>query len=192
MCKLTCYGSLGPPCVISLLHIAYLDANFEMGMFENDRDREITLVLENGHDVDLLRLVHQTDMLTPPEAKKFYKTEEYAEILKVELKEARHQLDQGLCRKLFKNYRSKVEEVDVCGDGKYKVIVLAALMMRIGARIAVEDMEYIRRILPDIPSRNGYHPPLRDAGFRDPGKAQFTAAVENYESGTPRDFGAPR
>ena len=46
--------------------------------------------------------------------------------------------------------------------------------------------------MPDIPSRNGYQLPIFDDGFRDPGKAQFEAALEFYKDGVPRDFGAPR
>ncbi|KAJ7111705.1 hypothetical protein C8R44DRAFT_632472 [Mycena epipterygia] len=72
-----------------------------------------------------------------------------------------------------------------------RLVIFTALMMRAGAIIKAEDLDYVRHILPSVPSRNGFHFPAFDDGFRDPGKAQFEAALKYYRNGIPRDFGVP-
>lgn len=161
-------------------------------MFENDKDLDIALELETGFDVQLNRLVHQTDMLASDECLVYYKTEEYAEILKKYIEEARAKLDGGMGDDLFKKYRNVDDHRGMFTDTNYLVVVLGALMMRAGAKIKPDDFEYLRTILPNIPSRNGFTLPWFDDCFRDPGKVQFAAALEHYKEGIPRDFGAPR
>ena len=114
------------------------------------------------------------------------------EMISENIEEARVKLDNGLCQELFKEWRARDQDIDISGGGKYRIIILAAMMMKAGAKIDEDDMDYLRRILPGITSRNGYHMPLCDDCFRDPGKAQFTAALEHYKAGLPRDFSAPR
>lgn len=56
-------------------------------------------------------------------------------------------------------------------------------MMRASATIKEKDIEYRHAILPEIPTHNGYTLPFSEAAFRDPGKVQFEAALENYKPG---------
>jgi hypothetical protein len=149
----------------------------------------LAIEVAKGTKADLSSLVYQTDMMAPQEARAFYQTEEYKEILNKDVEEQRALLDAGLGVTLFKKFRA---EKDNGWDGEYRLIILAALMMRAGATIKEDDLDAVRAILPDIPSRNGYQLPICDAGFRDPGKAQFEAALKFYKNGVPRGFGAPR
>lgn len=110
------------------------------------------------------------------------------------LKEARDRLDAGLGAKLMKECRQQENKLkEFCfEDPKYKTIVLAAYMMQVGAKIASDDRAHLDEIFPKIRSRAGYALPIGDDGFRDPGKAQFKAALELYVDGQPRNFFAPR
>lgn len=71
-------------------------------------------------------------------------------------------------------------------------VILAAMIMQSGAKISDDNMQHLREIVPRIHSSPGYAWPLNDEGFRDPGRAQFLAAVEHYKPGTPRTFCEPR
>jgi len=72
------------------------------------------------------------------------------------------------------------------------VLILGALFMRAGARIRRCDRQHLRELVDQIPSRAGFSLPPNDGGFRDPGRAQYLAALENYKAGTPRSFVDPR
>lgn len=103
----------------------------------------------------------------------------------------REKLDSGLGDKLFDEYRA--EENDYGGSlfdekRKYLVIVLGALMMRVGAKIREADIQHLRELVPDIPCREKWIYPLMDNGFRGPGKRQFLVALDHYQAGTPRCF----
>ncbi|KAJ7479256.1 hypothetical protein FB451DRAFT_1032218 [Mycena latifolia] len=123
-------------------------------------------------------------MLAPQESRDYYKTEEYRELLGEFVEEQRELLDSGLCDALFRKFRARRYP-------PYELIILTALMMRTGATIKADDLDYVRSILPSVPSRNGFQYPICDDGFRDPGKVQFEAALTYYRNGVPRDFGAP-
>jgi len=110
------------------------------------------------------------------------------------LTEARAKLDAGQGAKLMKECRDRQKgwKPFPFDDPKYKMVILAAYMMQLGAKISPEDRSHLLEILPSIESRPGYAMPLGDEGFRDPGKAQFKAALDLYVDGQPRDFFAPR
>jgi len=103
----------------------------------------------------------------------------------------RVRLDAGVGQRVFDKYRALENDEECFFGGKYRLCVLAALMMRVGANINKNDIDHLREIVADIPSREGYHWPLCDDGFRGPGKRQFLAALNNYKPGTPRDFKGP-
>lgn len=67
-------------------------------------------------------------------------------------------------------------------------VILAAMVMQSGAKISDDNMQHLREIVPRIHSSPGYAWPLNDEGFRDPGRAQFLAALDHYMPGTPRTF----
>ncbi|KAK5956848.1 hypothetical protein OHC33_002337 [Knufia fluminis] len=106
------------------------------------------------------------------------------------LKEAREKLDAGLGAELMKKCREKEKGYHelMFEDPRYHTIILGAYMMQVGAKIAPDDRAHLAEIFPKIPSRAGYAMPMGDDGFRDPGKAQFKAALELYVDGQPRNF----
>ncbi|KIW14718.1 hypothetical protein PV08_07502 [Exophiala spinifera] len=79
----------------------------------------------------------------------------------------------------------------LAGD-EYPTVILGAVMMEAGLRISPENMTYLRQAVDKVSSANGYRLPICDLGFRDPGKAQFLAALGHYRDGEPRDFYGPR
>lgn len=141
-------------------------------------------------DFSLSRMVHQTDMVAPPERRAYYKTAAYKSELEGILRRCRARLDAGFGSRLFLKLRGLEEE-----DGKhgqYRVIILGALCMRAGAKIRRCDREHLRELVGQIPSRPGFSLPPNDGGFRDPGRAQFLAALDHCQAGTPRSFVDPR
>lgn len=99
----------------------------------------------------------------------------------------RDKLNAGLCDKLFKEFRSE-EKTFWIPDRRMYTVILAAMIMQSGAKISDDNMQHLRDIVPRIHSSPGYAWPLNDEGFRDPGRAQFLAALEHYKPGTPRTF----
>jgi hypothetical protein len=110
-------------------------------------------------------------------------------------------LNGGLGKQLFNKYRTETNKF----RGEYKPIILAALLMSVGANIDNTEMNYLREIFPSvcfvicpttkvqtyatqIENRNGFALPICDEGFRDPGKIQFKAMMDNYENGKPYLF----
>jgi hypothetical protein len=127
-------------------------------------------------------------MLAPQEAREFSKTAEYASELDTLVTSVRRKLDSdGRGDKLFDMYRAKENE----DSGKYRLILVGALMMRAGAMIREADMQYLRQLVPQINCNEGYVLPIFDEGFRGPGKRQFLAALDHYQPGTPRNFSEP-
>ncbi|OIW22897.1 hypothetical protein CONLIGDRAFT_657872 [Coniochaeta ligniaria NRRL 30616] len=126
-------------------------------------------------------------MLAPTDARAFYKSDEYGPVLEATIAENREKLDSGLGDQLFAKYRATENEY----GGKYRLILVGALMMRAGAKIKDEDMQHLRDLVPQINCNEGYTLPLMDEGFRGPGKRQFLAALDNYTPGIPRSFGEP-
>ncbi|KAK8124229.1 hypothetical protein PG999_004147 [Apiospora kogelbergensis] len=164
-------------------------------LFEGDHDLDIAIEISDSVDEDLplSQLVHQTDMLAPNECKTYYQTEEYAVELAEHVIELRQKLDASTGDRLFDFYRAKENESSGLGqgNGKYRVILVGALIMRTGAKIRDSDLQHLRELVPQVHSSPGFALPLGDGGFRDPGKAQFLAALNHYTPGTPRNYSEP-
>ena len=170
-------------------------------MFESDQDLDIacSLVDSLGVNTDswehsLSAMVHQTDMLAPPEAVAVYTTTEYADKLANETIPWVHQkLDTDILgEQLFATSRAEeADPDDILQENKYRTIILGALMIRAGARINAADLQHLRDLVPQINCASGQII-LGDDGFRTPGKAQFLAALDHYQPGVPRSFQEPR
>ncbi|KAK7700620.1 hypothetical protein SLS64_010764 [Diaporthe eres] len=181
-----------------------------MRLFEGDRDLDLALdinhALGDSDDMDLRlsSMIHQTDMCCPPDIKAYYETDEYKKKLESIISDRRNTLNSGIGDALFKIFRKREQEP----EGKYRVILVGAIMMRAGAVIKDDDFNHLRGLVREIPCRDGLNPVLRsnpgvvqllaadlnggDKGFRHPGKVQFLAALENYKPGVPRSFQEPR
>lgn len=169
-------------------------------MFEGDQDLDVACGLVDGLGVNtdswehsLSAMVHQTDMLAPPEAAAFYITPEYADKLANKtIPWVRQKLDtDNLGDRLFAT--SRVQEADpddILQRNKYRTIILGALMIRAGARIKAADLQHLRDLVPQINCTSRRM--LFDHGFRTPGKVQFLAALDYYQPGVPRSFQEPR
>ena len=70
----------------------------------------------------------------------------------------------------------------------YSALVLAAVMMHVGAELSPEDRQYLGSIYPGIPKISGFPMATSDGVFRTPGAVQFLRALENYVHGQPRSF----
>ncbi|KAK8045453.1 C6 transcription factor [Apiospora rasikravindrae] len=160
-------------------------------LFEGDQDLDIACEINNtfqgDEEIRLSRLVHQTDMLAPQDCKDFYQTEEYKVELAQKIVEDRRKLDAGFADRLFDIYRAKEHE----DQGKYRVVLVGALIMRAGAKIRDGDLQHLRDLVPEIHCSPKFALPMFDEGFRSPGKAQFLAALDHYTPGTPRNFSEP-
>lgn len=110
------------------------------------------------------------------------------DLLQGDIDELRAKFDDGRGDKLFAQYRAQEGEY----QGQYKVILLGALMMRVGAKIQDHDFQHLRDLVPQINCNEGYTMAIWDDGFRGPGKRQFLAAMNHYKAGVPRNFGAAR
>ena len=89
---------------------------------------------------------------------------------------------------LFEDYRQKKDPL----YGEYSAVIFGAVMMGAGVKISSENMTYLRQAADKTESYPGYRLPFGDLGFRDPGKAQFLAALSHYRNGEPRDLHGPR
>jgi hypothetical protein len=161
-----------------------------LGLFEGDQDIDVALQIDrvfDNVDFGLTKLINQTDMLAPPEARSFYESGEYKLLLGSLIAQAREKLDSGLGDQLLAELRSQ----EASHDNNYRLIIAGALMMRAGAKIKPDDLQYIRDLVPRINSNHSYVLPIFDHGFRGPGRVQFLAALDNYVPGTPRDFHEP-
>ncbi|OTB20103.1 hypothetical protein K445DRAFT_51281 [Daldinia sp. EC12] len=100
----------------------------------------------------------------------------------------RTELDKtGLGQRLMTYWRSKESEY----NGKYRVIIVGALLMRTGAKIEESDMQHLRELVPQVKCHCHTILPTCDQGFCRPGRAQFLAALDNYKPGEPRSFEEP-
>lgn len=184
-----------------------------MRLFEADRDLDFALEINQAFgdsddkDLGLSCMIHQTDMCCPQDIRDYYKTDDYKKELEDTVDDRCNKLNSGIGDELFKIFRKKEDEP----QGKYRLILVGALMMRAGAVIKDDDFTHLRELVPEIPCRDGLHPALPrnpsrlsalatlgvdldsgDEGFRHPGKVQFLAALENYRPGVPRSFQEPR
>ncbi|KAJ5186413.1 hypothetical protein N7449_011177 [Penicillium cf. viridicatum] len=170
-------------------------------MFEGDQDLDVvlsisddTLGIKTGQwEYRLSAMVHQSDMLAPPEAAAVYRTPEYAhELANVIVPYVRQKLDtSNLGERMFAASRAKESDPDdLFQESKYSTIILGALMMRSGARINAADLQHLRDLVPQI-NCTSRHTLLDDHGFRSPGRAQFLAALDHYHPGVARSFQEP-
>lgn len=184
-----------------------------MRLFEGDQDLDIALEINSGlaeggeTDLQLFKMVNQTDMCAPSDMKAHYETEEYKKELEGIVSDCRNTLNSGIGDKLFRVFRKKEHEP----NGKYRIILVGAIVMRAGAVVKDDDFNHLRELVGDIPCRDGLTPALRgfsgtpsalrllaagrngsDDGFRHPGKVQFLAAMEHYRPGVARSFQEPR
>ncbi|KAK5659421.1 hypothetical protein OQA88_622 [Cercophora sp. LCS_1] len=105
------------------------------------------------------------------------------------LETVRRIVDSGLGATLMREFREK--ENGNSPWAKYRVIILGAILMRMGAQIAQDDIDHLRQLALATPSREGFALAFSDIGFRGPGLRQFLAALNHYQSGTPRNFETP-
>lgn len=184
-----------------------------MRLFEGDRDLDIALEINSAFgdsddkDLNLSEMVHQTDMLAPADARAYYETEKYKKQLESIVSDRRATLDSGVGDELFRTFRKREHEP----NGKYRVIIVGAIMMRAGAVIKDDDLGHLRELVGGVTCRDGLTPALRgtsgrpsalrllaagrddtDNGFRHPGKVQFLTALEHHKPGVPRSFQEPR
>ncbi|KAK7745856.1 hypothetical protein SLS53_002574 [Cytospora paraplurivora] len=177
---------------IQLNHFLTKMGRWGMRLFEGDQDldmaSEIDMALGDSDDMDLKLslMIHQTDPAI--------------------VDKRRTVLDSGIGDQLFRIFRAKENG----HEGKYRVILLGALMMHAGAKIRDDDFQHLRDLVPQIHSRDGLAPGLGDNpaqssfaallasslmlgdhGFRNPGRAQFLAALDNYKAGVPRSYSEP-
>lgn len=139
-------------------------------------------------------MVHQSDMLAPPEAAALYRTAEYDhQLANVIVPYIRQKLDtSNLGERMFAACRAKESDPeDLFQEAKYRTIMMGALMMRAGARINAADLQHLRDLVPQI-NCTSRRTLFDDHGFRSPGRAQFLAALDHYQPGVARSFQEPR
>jgi hypothetical protein len=171
------------------MHVAWSSTNTATGLFEGDSDCDTLYEINAAAKQELTKLMKDTDICATTKAKELHDSLEENDLLDFDAVELRKILEAGLCDGLFKKLRTKTKD---SLTPELRVILLGMVMMQAGATISDSDMEYMRKFLPQIPSQSGYALPIFDLGFRDPGKAQVSAALEHYKNGVPRDIRASR
>ena len=154
------------------------------GLFEGDQDLDTVSDVSGAAKKELKALMKNTDIGATTKAKELHDSLDENDLMDFDVDDLRKILDAGLCDRLFTRFRTKTKD---SLTPELRVILLGMLMMRAGATIKTDDFEYMRTVLPRIPSQSGYALPIFDLGFRDAGKAQVVAALENYKNGVPRD-----
>lgn len=79
--------------------------------------------------------------------------------------------------------------LDLAKGDEFAEIIIGALMMQAGAKLRPKDKRRLRKILAVFPEGDDELP---ENGFSNAGQAQFSAALDHYRAGTPRDFQCPR
>ncbi|KDN64315.1 hypothetical protein CSUB01_09987 [Colletotrichum sublineola] len=163
-------------------------------LFEGDLDldlasdvHDVVLARDGSEDIRFSHILDQSDLFDPSHTREYYQSDEYRLEVEKIIVTIRNRLDSGLGDKIFDKYRAKETEL----FGKYKVIIVGALMMRAGAEINKEHFQHLRDLVPQIDCHHRYVLPIPDLGLRGPGRAQFIAALDNYQTGTPRNFREP-
>lgn len=88
-------------------------------------------------------------------------------------------LDNAICFTLL----------DLAKSEEFIEIVVGAMMMQAGAKLRPKDKRRLRKIVAYYPEGDTWLP---ENGFSNVGQAQFSAALDHYHAGTPRDFKTPR
>jgi hypothetical protein len=132
-------------------------------------------------------MVNQADTIASHETRMWYQTKEFKPVLAATVARVREHLDSSRGDQRMEKLRSRESEL----DGKFRVILGGALLMRAGARVKSEGMQHLRDLVCQVDCGYGFALPLFDWGFREPGKAQFLAALDNYVAGTTRNYHEP-
>ncbi|KAK2057510.1 hypothetical protein LY76DRAFT_646875 [Colletotrichum caudatum] len=159
-------------------------------LFECDADcglasrfDDVVIARDGGKDLRFSHIINQDDLLDAPRTQA---DEHRLEVEKI-IETIRVRLDSGLGSQIFEKYRAKETE----HLGHYRLLMVGALMMRAGAEIKKENLQYLRAsahregfmLLNGDPA--GYFPLV------GPAKAQFLAAIDNYQPGTSRNWQEP-
>ncbi|KAF2672771.1 hypothetical protein BT63DRAFT_136176 [Microthyrium microscopicum] len=163
-------------------------------LFEGDADLDVAGEIDCDFESDEkdLRLSDLANMITPNEAK----SDKDKQSLEEHFLNVRTRLNSGIGDELMAKYRAvEKKNPDYFGsprdDGRYRVILLGAMMMAAGATFKQDDFDHLRELTSKIDAIDGFALPICDTPFRAPGKAQFLAALDQYIPGTPRSFGSP-
>ncbi|KAI1801910.1 hypothetical protein F4811DRAFT_555408 [Daldinia bambusicola] len=174
------------------MHTLPLVLTLFTALFEAEVDLDLALSIDKTFGIDehptglgLYYLVNQHDLRIPQEVLDHYETAEHQEALAKHAVEMRTKLDAGLGEKLMSYWRAKESEY----NGKYRVIIVGALLMRTGAKILESDMQHLHELVSRV---DWDHLILSeeecDRGPGEPGRVQFLAALDHYKPGEPRDF----
>lgn len=106
------------------------------------------------------------------------------------MKRVRQKLDAGLGERLFDKYRickigitQPASDVEIAMQGaRFKTLILAALMMGVGAKLTDTDKSQLRKVCAIY---DGFLP---ECGLVGQGERQFLYALKTYTSGKPRDW----
>ena len=104
--------------------------------------------------------------------------------------EVRKTSDEGKTQELYEKYREEGAELARrhMVDNDYILCVLTGFLMYLGAKVSVEERYYLKKAMPKFEGAVGYRMPLSERDFRARGKVQFTASLEYYVDGQPRDL----
>ncbi|KAK7744709.1 hypothetical protein SLS62_010129 [Diatrype stigma] len=164
-------------------------------LFEGDLDMMIAIsMIEDICDHDEANwMIADLIKCAPPEIREFYTQEHGLTPPKSDKRvQLRRKLDAGLGSDWFQEYYVR----ENCGcsihatESKYKVVMVCALMMRVGAKIKPDNLRHLYELVPQIRCGDTFVP-SGDYAFRGPGKAQFLAALASYRPGIPHDFHEP-
>ncbi|KAH7378064.1 hypothetical protein BKA64DRAFT_648784 [Cadophora sp. MPI-SDFR-AT-0126] len=106
----------------------------------------------------------------------------------------RDHLNNGVLSRLFNKYSADDPfKSGSMSSKELRLVLLAALAMRLGATIEPVHMELLRNAYTKIDVSPKFTWVLADSGFRAPMKEQFEIALAKYKNdGTPYDFDAVR
>ncbi|KAK2022438.1 hypothetical protein LX32DRAFT_602774 [Colletotrichum zoysiae] len=144
---------------------------------------DVVLERDGSKDLRFFHILKQDDLF---DASRTQTDEHRLEVEKI-IETIRLRLDSGLGHQIFDKYRAKETE----HLGQNRLLMVGALMMRAGAEIKKEHLQYLR----DVAHREVFAPNLGGPTYYlplvGPAKAQFVAAIDNYQPGTPRDWQEP-
>lgn len=131
-----------------------------MRLFECDQDLDMAIDIgmalgdSDGDDINHMLMTDQADPAI--------------------VDKTRTALDSGIGDQLFRTFRAK--ELDG-HEGKYRVILLGALMMRAGAKIRDDDFQHLRDLVPQIHCRSGLAPRPCDNPAQPPAALLLAACL---------------
>ncbi|RDW75245.1 hypothetical protein BP6252_06387 [Coleophoma cylindrospora] len=150
------------------------------GLFEGDHDLDEASYISEDAGIELYH--YEIDEKDP-------------ESLGKGLAATRAHLNNGVLDRLFEQYsvKANTDDENSWGNEKLRLVILAALAMRVGATISSKYMDLLRTSYTQIHVSPKYSLPLADSNFRAPGKVQFETALRLYKNdGTPYSFDVAR